>query len=164
MEWLPSELMTGTLLVGATVVVHMVGLDLLMQLTRLHLERFLSPWFDLDRLVVPTGIVIGLFAVHGAEIWLYAAGYAALGILPRFETALYYSTVAYSSLGEGGSMLPRAWRLVGAMEAVNGMLLIGWSTAFLFHVPSHLLEPGEDHALPKGAISRHARRARQSDR
>jgi hypothetical protein len=59
-------------------------------------------------------------------------------------------------------MLPNAWRIVGAMEAINGMLLIGWSTAFLFQVLSHLLEPGEDHALPKGAISRTARRARRA--
>jgi hypothetical protein len=159
---LPRELATATVLVGATVVVHMIGLDLLMRLTRLHLRRFLSDWLNLDRVLVPTGIVIGLFAVHGLEIWLYAFAYLGLGVLPRVEPALYFSTVAYSTLGESGSMLPRAWRIVGAMESINGMLLIGWSTAFLFQVLSHLLEPGEDHALPRGAISRTARRARKT--
>ena len=54
-------------------------------------------------------------------------------------------------------MLPVKWRIVGALEAVNGMLLIGWSTAFLFQVLTHLLEPAEDdHPLPKGAIARSA--------
>lgn len=53
-------------------------------------------------------------------------------------------------------MLPEGWRIVGALEAVNGMLLIGWSTAFLFYVLNRLLEPTEeaDHPLPRGAIAR----------
>ena len=50
--------------------------------------------------------------------------------------------------------------MVGALEAVNGMLLIGWSTAFLFQVVSHLMEPSdEDHPLPRGAIARLSPRA-----
>jgi voltage-gated potassium channel len=150
----------ATALVGATVVMHMVGLDILMRLTRLHLRWLLSTWHDLDRLIVPMGIVTGLFVVHGAEIWLYAFAYKALGLLPTVEAALYYSTVSYSTLGEAGAPLPQAWRMLGALEAINGMLMLGWSTAFLFQVLSHLLEPGEDHALPRGAISRTARRAR----
>lgn len=157
---LPHALAIATGLVGATVVMHMVGLDLLMRLTRLHLRWFLSVWHDLDRLLVPMGIVTGLFVLHGAEIWLYAFAYKALGLLPTIEAALYYSTVAYSTLGEGGAPLPTDWRILGALEAINGMLMLGWSTAFLFQVLSHLLEPGEAHALPKGAISRTARRER----
>jgi hypothetical protein len=157
---LPHALAVATCLVGATVVIHIVGLDLLMRLTRLHVSRFLSVWHDLDRLVVPMGIVTGLFIVHGAEIWLYAFAYMGLGLIPTVEGALYYSTASYSTLGEAGATLPVAWRVLGALEAINGMLLLGWSTAFLFQVLSHLLEPGEEHALPKGAISRTARRAR----
>jgi len=160
---LPQALAVATGLVGATVVMHMVGLDVLMRLTRLHLRWFLSIWHDLDRLLVPMGIVTGLFVLHGAEIWLYALAYKLLGLLPTTEAALYYSTVSYSTLGEGGAPLPEAWRMLGALEAINGMLMLGWSTAFLFQVLSHLLEPGETHALPKGAISRTARREHRTE-
>jgi hypothetical protein len=72
----------------------------------------------------------GLFALHGAEIWAYAALYYALGALPDFETALYFSTSTYTTIGYGDVLLPRSWRLVGAIEGANGIILLGWSTAF----------------------------------
>jgi len=55
------ELIVATVLVAATVVIHLVGLDLLMRLTGLHLRRFLSAWLNLNRLLVPPGLVLGLF-------------------------------------------------------------------------------------------------------
>ncbi|WP_293353327.1 two pore domain potassium channel family protein [Phenylobacterium sp.] len=149
------ELIVATGLVAATVVIHLVGLDLLMRLTGLHLRRFLSAWLNLNRLLVPLGIVLGLFVLHGVEIWLYAVAYRLLGAMPTIEQALYFSTSAYSTLGEAGAVLPVAWRVVGVLEAVNGMLLLGWSTAFLFQVLDRLLRPSdEDHPLPRGAIAR----------
>jgi hypothetical protein len=158
---LPYELLTSTVLVAVTVVIHLVGLDLLMSLAGLHLRRFTTAWLHVDRLVVPLGIVLGLFAVHGVEIWLYAFAYRLLGALPDLEQALYFSASAYSTAGETG--LPVGWRVVGALEAVNGMLLIGWSTAFLFQVLNRLLSPAdEDHPLPRGAIARASPRPRGS--
>lgn len=156
MDSLARELALSTALVAATVVIHLIGLDILLRLTGLHVRRFKSQWADVDRLIVPLGIVIGLFVVHGLEIWLYAGAFWALGLLPSTEAALYVSTSAYSTLGESGQVLPEGWRIVGALEAVNGMLLIGWSTAFLFYVLNRLLEPAEeaDHPLPRGAIAR----------
>lgn len=149
------QLAVATGLVAATVVIHLVGLDLLMRLTGLHLRRFLSAWLDLNRLIVPLGIVLGLFVLHGTEIWFYAIAYRMLGAVATIEQALYFSTSAYSTLGEAGAVLPVTWRIVGVLEGVNGMLLIGWSTAFLFQVLDHLLRPrDEDHPLPRGAIAR----------
>ena len=77
--------------------------------------------------------------------------------LPTIEQALYYSISAYSTIGEAGPILPPAWRVVGALEAINGMLLLGWSTAFLYKILDHLLvSDGQDHPLPRGAIARAA--------
>lgn len=154
----------STALVAATVVIHLVGLDVLMRLTGLHLRRFLSASVHLDRVLVPLGIVLGLFALHGVEIWLYALTYWTLDILPTLEQSLYVSTSAYSTVGEAGAVLPFEWRIVSVLESVNGMLLIGWSTAFLFQVLNHLLEPVDgDEYLPKGAISRPLRARRDPD-
>lgn len=158
---LPHELVIATGLVAGTVVIHLVGLEVLMRLTDLYLRRFVSISVHVDRLLVPLGIVLGLFILHGAEIWLYAAFFLTTGILPNLEEALYFSTSAYSTLGEAGAILPKAWRVVGTLEGVNGMLLIGWSTAFLFQMLGHLMDSDEDHPLPKGAISRSASRAPQ---
>jgi voltage-gated potassium channel len=150
---LAHELMVSGVLVALTVVVHLAGLDLLLSLTRLHLRLFTTAWVHLDRLVVPLGIVMGLFALHGIEIWLYAFAYRILGVLPDLEQALYFSVSAYSTLGEAPA-LPHAWRVVGVLEGINGMLLLGWSTAFVFHILDHLLAGPGGHPLPKGAIAR----------
>jgi voltage-gated potassium channel len=154
------QLMTSTVLVAATVLLHLVGIDFLTSLIGLHLRRFTTAWLHLDRLLVPLVIVLGLFTLHGLEIWIYAAAYRLLDIMPTLESALYISASTYSTLGEAGQLLPTEWRVVGALEAVNGMLLIGWSTAFLFQVLDHLQSPSaDDHPLPKGAIARPRRRS-----
>ena len=154
MSPLPHQLLIATVMVTATVVIHLVGLDLLQATLRWHLYRF-TRWVELDSKIVPVGIVLGIFAVHGVEIWLYALAYWGAGVLPQLEQALYFSISAYSSLGETGTLLPETWRIVGALEAVNGMLMIGWSTAFLFQILRHLMWDDEAaERLPKGAIAR----------
>ena len=68
------------------------------------------------------------------EIWLYALLYVLLGALGTFEVALYFSTVTYSSVGYGDVLLRQEWRILGAIEGATGILMIGWSTAFLVSV------------------------------
>lgn len=156
------QLAIATAIVSATVVIHLIGLDVLQVMLRWHLER-LTRWIHLDRTIVPLGVVLGLFVVHGVEIWLYALVYWRTGALQSLEQALYFSTSAYSTLGEAGAILPADWRIVGVLEAVNGMLLIGWSTAFLFQILHHLMSDDEGgHRLPKGAIARSSPRPRGS--
>jgi len=164
MDTLAPQLLVASAVVSATVVIHLIGLDLLQALILWHLERF-TRWIRLDRMVVPLGIVLGLFVVHGAEIWLYALVYWKAGMLGSLEQALYFSTSAYSTVGETGAILPVQWRIVGVLEAVNGMLLIGWSTAFLFQILTHLMWESEETApLPRGAIARSRLKAASSER
>jgi hypothetical protein len=154
MHNLPTELLFSTVMVGLTVLIHLAGLDLLLSLTGLHLRFLKTAWVRLNRLLVPLGIVLALFVVHGLEIWLYAVAYLMLGLQPNLEAALYVSTSTYSSLGEAGALLGPNWRVTGVLEAVNGLLLIGWSTAFLFQVLEHLLTVSEQYRIPRGAIAR----------
>jgi Ion channel len=83
-------------------------------------------------------VVLGLVAIHTVEIWLCAAAYLATGALTDFETALYFSTTSFTTIGYGDVVLDRHWRLVGAIEGANGLLLFGWSTAFLLSVIQRL--------------------------
>ena len=160
MSNLPHELLASTAMVSLTVLVHLAGVDLLLSLTGLHLRIFRRGSVHLHRLFVPLGIVLGLFAVHGLEIWLYAGAYVLMGLAGDLEHALFVSISTYSTLGEAGALLAPEWRIFGALEAINGMLLIGWSTAFLFQILHHLLAPQEEDDLPRGAISRRPRRRR----
>lgn len=156
MHNLAAQLMLSTVLVSVTVVMHLIGLGILRRLVRLHLERLLL-FVHLDRVIVPMGVVLGLFVVHGAEIWLYALTYRAMGLTDSLEEALFISTSSYSTIGEAAGLLPAEWRLVGVLEGVNGMLLIGWSTAFLFQLLDHIMSDDEEVQAQKGAIARRRR-------
>jgi hypothetical protein len=67
--------------------------------------------------------------------------------MPGVQTAWYFSAVTYTTTGYGDLILPEAWRLVGAVEALTGILLCGLSTGFFFAVLSHL-SPVRDTRTP----------------
>jgi Ion channel len=77
--------------------------------------------------------------LHLLAIMAWAIYYAWTGALPDLESAAYFSAVTYTTTGYGDVVLPAGWRLVGAVEALTGILLCGWSTAFFFAVLTRLL-------------------------
>ena len=76
-------------------------------------------------------MVSGLLLLNVLEMSIWAIGFAVLGILPDFDTALYYSLKSYTTVGYGDVLPPVSWRLIGPIEAAVGVLMLGWSTAFL---------------------------------
>lgn len=93
--------------------------------------------------------VLILFAAHMAEIGVYALAFAIaqgqLGLGEFFgETVaqpldyLYFSAISYTSLGIGDIFPSEHLRLLTGVEALNGLLLIAWSSAFLFSMMSRL--------------------------
>ena len=94
--------------------------------------------FSVKRAVLILIIVLALFTLHGIEIWLYAAVYLLIDAVQNLEAAVYYSTITYASIGFGDTEMARQWRLVGAIEGINGVLLLGWSTAFFVTVVARL--------------------------
>jgi hypothetical protein len=55
-----------------------------------------------------------------------------LGAIETLETAVYFSTVTFTTLGFGDITLDEDWRLLSSFEAANGLLMFGWSTALVF--------------------------------
>lgn len=136
-ENLALELAVGSVLAIATVVIHGVGLILLARFLRLEeREEHTShlPPVSVRGAAVTLAIVLGLFVLHGAEIWLYAAAYEWLGAIDDFSTALYFSTITYAAIGYDAQPLDPRWRMVAGIEGINGLILLGWSTAFFVTV------------------------------
>lgn len=134
--WLP--LLVSTLMIVITVLTHMVGLGVLIAIMRARVDRirpYAAIWRQMSMILV---IVLALFAIHTIQIWMYAVLYYLLGEFQTFETALYFSTSSFTTVGYGEIVLDERWRLVGAIESANGFILIGWSTAFLISVISKL--------------------------
>ncbi len=136
-ENLFDELWVGTILAVLTVIMHAAGLVLLSKLLRLEESEERGsrlPPLSLRGAVVTIGIVLGLFVLHGAQIWLYAITYLQLGAITDFSTSLYFSTITYAAIGYDASPLDPRWRMLAGIEGINGLILLGWSTAFFVTV------------------------------
>lgn len=70
--------------------------------------------------------------LHGLEAAIWAATYCMIGALSEFKIAMFYSLGAMTTYGHENFHLLAEWQLLGAIEALNGWLLFGLSTAFLF--------------------------------
>lgn len=131
-----ERLALGSLMVALTVTIHFFGLMALLWLLRARAHVVHETWTREGGAILV--VILGLMLVHTTEVWLYACTYLALGALPDLETAVYFSTASFTTIGYGDVVLDRKWRLVGAIEGANGLLLFGWSTAFLFSVVSRM--------------------------
>ena len=129
-----KQLVIATLMVSVTVLVHFIGLSGLLALIgryRPSAGRTRSIMSDAAAILAAA---FGLFALHGIEIWSYALLYWSTSAIQTFEAALYFSTSTYATIGYGDLVLPANSRLIGAIEGANGIILLGWSTAFFFAV------------------------------
>lgn len=135
---LPLQLALASLLVALTISVHLAGLTVLLRLLRRHRARRPDDNVHLHDGIGILAAGFGLFALHSIEIWAYATLYAVAGALRTFEEALYFSTSTYATIGYGDVVLAPGWRVLGAIEGANGVILLGWSTAFFVAVVSRI--------------------------
>ena len=123
-------------LTAASVLLHaftIAALDLVLELGRRRIvrrHRRLPPLFSL---VVAT-IAMAMLVAHAITVILWAIVYWWLGAIGSFADAVYFSLDSYTTRGASGLVIGAPWRMMGAMEAVDGVLLFGLTTAFLFAV------------------------------
>jgi hypothetical protein len=79
-------------------------------------------------------VALILAALHGLEAMLWASAYWWLGALDSFANASVYALATMTTFEIPGLTLPSRWHMLSALQAVNGVLLFGISTAFLFAV------------------------------
>ena len=126
----------GTLIV-TTVFVHAVVLELILKALIAVPMDIAVRW----RAVAFALVILAVGAAHVVEIWIWAAFYyseASIGSLQTLEAAVYFSTASFTTVGFGDVVLSEDWRLLSSIEAINGMILFGWSTAFIFSVIRHV--------------------------
>ena len=124
------NLSIGTIIICVTVAIHMFGLMLVTEVVSWSISG-LRKHGHRSRVIAMIGVVVGLFVVISAEIWIWAGFYLWLGFLSDLETALYFSTITFSTIGYGDIVPSHDWRVLAGMEGVNGFIMIGWSTAYL---------------------------------
>ncbi len=88
---------------------------------------------------VLTRVVFGLLILHLLQILAWAVCYELDSCFPDFATSFYYSATSYSTVGYGDVIPPGNWRVFGAIEAVTGVLMFGWSAGILFSIVNRLM-------------------------
>ena len=123
----------GVPLIVFTVVTHVCGLGLIHD----RVVSILGGAVERRGFIPKFALVMGLTALlatalHGVEATVWGFAYRLLGALPDFKTAMLYSLSAMTTYGHANLYLTAHWQLMGALEALDGMLLFGLTTAFLF--------------------------------
>jgi len=80
------------------------------------------------------GTIVILMLAHVAEVLVWSLAYAMADVAPQGTDLLYFAFVNYTTLGYGDVVPAERWRLIGPITALNGVLMIGWSTAVIFEV------------------------------
>jgi hypothetical protein len=129
----------GLPLIVLTVLIHVFCLGIVRQwafraTTYTILRRHQNAMFG----VIVCGATLSAAALHGVEAGLWAIAYRFLDALHDNRSAMLYSLNALTSYGHATLQLDQRWHLMGAMEALNGWLLFGLSTAFLFSIVEKL--------------------------
>jgi hypothetical protein len=147
-----TDWLWGLPLIVLTVVIHVLGLGLIRQTAanafQLRIHRHQHTLTFAGVLGATTLLATVL---HGLEAGIWAIAYRFLGALTDFRSSMLYSLNAITSYGHTSLNLEDHWHLLGALEALNGWLVFGLTTAFLFAVIEQFGSPARkgDH-IPLG--------------
>jgi len=115
------------------VIIHVLVLGFINTRMVSALDHFRDQRRFMTLFVVVMGITTLLATLlHAGEAALWAYAYHELGALPDMRLALLYSLSAITTYGHAELYLAPHWRLMGSLEALNGLLLFGLTTAFLY--------------------------------
>jgi len=143
-------------LIAVTVVIHVFGLSFIKRRTDWVMQHIGSRRSSslLARASIG-GAALSLTVLHGLEGFLWASAFQILGALPDRRIAMLYSLNAMTSYGHVNMELAHQWQLLGALEALNGWILFGMSTAFLFALVQAVWSQSSERIAsnPVGSVS-----------
>src|SRR5208283_1440137 len=88
---------------------------------------------------VMTVVTLITAVAHLTQIAFWAVAFLLCGQVSTLEAAFYFSAQNFTALGYGDALLSERWRLLSPLEATNGLLFFGLSTAVLFATMSQLI-------------------------
>ena len=120
-------ILTGSLLIALTVFVHTAATKTVIGL----IGRKGGKSTPLKRVVYIDAVILLLVLATLVEGAIWAVAYRMNGSFAQMEEALYFSLVTYATLGYGDVVIEGPHRLLSGLEAVTGVIMLGWSTALV---------------------------------
>ena len=140
----------GLPLIVLNVVVHVLGLGLINDKVVRTLSGVMErQHFTLVFAVAMSVVVLLVTILHSIEAVVWAIAYRLLGAMPDNRSAILYSLGALTTYGHANLFLADHWKMMGALEALNGILLFGLTTAFLFAMIQQVWSLGSRDRGPK---------------
>ncbi len=126
-------------LLAACVIIQSLGMLLLIHWLA-RIRRVLESRSTPRRVGLLLRLFVWIVALHLMQVGLWAVAYWEAGLLPTAEAAIYFSLVTYTTVGFGDVVLGPGWRVLAGIEGLTGLLLVGWSTAFVFAIVHRMYE------------------------
>lgn len=125
-----NNILLGCLLIVFTSFIHTAITKMVFSIvTKEH--SYDRPW---KRIIHVDLVILIIVLATLVESAVWAMCYIQIGSFDKLEEAMYFSLVTYSTLGYGDIILNESHRLLGAFEAANGVIMLGWSTAIVVAV------------------------------
>ena len=129
----------AAILVTLTLVTQSAGMGALIHWGRAQFRRELHRLGPLRSAALIVRFMSVMMVFHLLQILLWA-GFYRWNCFPSWENAFYFSAASFSTVGYGDLVLPQAWRSLGPVESVTGVLMCGLSASFLFTIVSRLVQ------------------------
>jgi hypothetical protein len=123
--------------VAITVAVHAIGLAVLLRILRWWDALTTAGLWPITWLLIC--LTWYLILLHMMEISVWGLFYLWWGCLPDAESALYFSSVTYATIGYGDLVLAKPWRVLAPIEGLTGILMCGLSAGFFFALVNHFI-------------------------
>lgn len=134
------ELVVAFCIVAVCLVLHVTSIVVMGDWLADQRDKRAQPIRPLGYIVLLVITFSALIVLHMIETAIWATFYYSRGLFPDFETSLYFSITSYTTIGFGDVVMPRAWRMLGGIEGISGVLLCGLSTAFVFAIVNALFQ------------------------
>jgi hypothetical protein len=129
-----AQLAIAVAMLVLTAAVHSLVTVIQAELThRPRLDAWCAPHSSRRLLLILAMALLTALALL-VEILLWALVYRGLGLFAGLEASVYFSGITFTTVGYGDMTLHGCWRLLSVGEAINGVLMAGWSTAQLVYV------------------------------
>ena len=138
---LSGQMVTGLGLMLITIILHAIFMVGAARLLKWRQSRFGSVEREMERAILVSVLVAWLFSAIVLEALVWALFYLVnpwITALPDLETAFYFSMVTFTTLGYGDVVLTGPWRTLASIQAANGVIIFGWTTALIFYFIQHL--------------------------
>ena len=138
---LGAKLATGLGMMVLTIIIHALFMVAGVKAAKWRRSHFGDVGKEMVKAVLLSVLTVWMFLAIVLEAWLWALLYLfnpLITALPDLETAFYFSMVTFTTLGFGDVVLTGQWRMLASIQAANGVIIFGWTTALIFYFIQHI--------------------------